>query len=86
MLLIFLFNVVMYVRLIHSLGEILSTKMENRIRTRMLFYSWAFFLAGVWAAMTALYQAATPRHELDMTLLYSLSIFAPLQVGKRFRS
>lgn len=79
-LLVFVHNVATYVRLLHSLGDILSTKMETRIRKRLMFYSWAFFVAGVWVTLTAIYQAVSPRHELDATLLYLLSVFAPLQV------
>jgi len=85
-LLVFVHNVATYVRLLHSLGDILSTKMETRIRKRLMFYSWAFFVAGVWGVLTAIYQTVSPRHELDATLLYLLSIFAPLQVCGRCRA
>lgn len=79
-LLIFLHNIVTYIALLYKLGEVLSTRMEDKIWYRMMMYTWVFFLTFVWSSFALLYQAISEDHTLSSLMLYFMSFFVPLQV------
>jgi hypothetical protein len=77
--LIFAYNISIYFSLLYKMGEVMSTKMEDRVWKRMMGYTWVFFLSAVWGMFGRFYQAISPEHELSIQMLYFTSFFTPLQ-------
>lgn len=76
---VFAYNTITYLAVLYSMGDVLSTRVEDRIWRRMLGYEIVFILSIVWALFGLFYQALASDHLLSRTMLYTISWFTPFQ-------